>query len=556
MAGPFGNEGRRRRTGFLAAAVALAVIGVGAGWWAIGRIPVDSRRVAVQAFVNQTGDASLDGIGALTSDVITRGLTQTGAVEIVGSDAETVIRGRFYRQGERLQFIAEIADRSSGRVLATIGPESAPIDTPSAGLAALQSRVMGSVAMMFDRNFGMQGIVLGQPPRYEAYREYLAGEGAFYRGRMDSAETRFRRAVALDSTFRLPLLRIENAYFVDGRYAKADSALERLSDLRGSLSPFEAAFLDLWAAIHDGNAAYAAAQTMAREAPQSQFAAYYLAMMAHWVGRWQEAVTILGRLNPESGVLWGRLYYDYLTSSLHLLGDHKRELEAAERGARQYPGTGRFLVQQVRALAALGHVDEVNVLVATSFTLRTQVGWSDPLRGRRGPLPANAMWAAVSEFLAHGQPQAALALNERLLAWLATRPPAEAGRLRTERGAALYVASRWAEAAAVFDSLSAEHPDSVAFLAWRGRIAARRGDRPAAQQISEQLGALTRPYLFGSNTRSRAEIATILGDKATAVQLLRDAIAQGERTSFLEDGIDFDGLRNYPPFKELLRPRQ
>jgi predicted Zn-dependent protease len=505
--------------------------------------------------MNQTGDARLDGIGGLASDVITRGLTETGAVEVVGSGAGTAIRGRFYRQEEKLQFTAEIADLRSGRVVATIGPESSPVGTPSAGLATLQSRVMGSVAMMFDRNYGMQGIVLGQPPRYEAYREYLAGEEAFYRGRMDSAETRFRRAVALDSTFHLPLLRIENAYFVSGRYAQADSALERLSDLRGSLSPFEAAFLDLWAAIQDYNAAYAAAQTMARVAPQSEFAAYYLAMMAHWSSRWQEAVTIFRRLNPEGGVLWGRLYYDYFTSSLHLLGEHQRELDAAERGARQYPGTGRFLVQQVRALAALGQVDDVNALVATSFTLRSQVGWSDPLRGRRGSLPANAMWAAVSELRAHGRPQAALALNERLLAWLATRSAAEAARLRPERGAALYVASQWAEAAAVFDSLSAEHPDSVAFLAWRGRVAARRGDRATAQQVSEQLGALTRPYLFGANTRARADIAAILGDKATAVQLLRDAIAQGERTAFLEDGIDFDGLRDYPPFRELLRPR-
>jgi tetratricopeptide (TPR) repeat protein len=540
---------------WLVPAVALAGVGAGAGWWATGRTPLDSRRVAVTAFVNQTGDAKLDGFGALASDVITRGLTETDAVEVVGSGASTAIRGRFYRQGERLQFTAEIADLRSGRVLAMIGPESAPVDTPSAGLAALQSRVMGSVAMMFDRNYGMQGIVLGQPPRYEAYREYLAGEEAFYRGRMDSAETRFRRAVALDSTFHLPLIRIQNAYLVARRYPQADSALERLSDLRGSLSPFEAAFLDVWAAMPDYNAAYAAAQTMARVAPQSEFAAYYLAMMAHWSGRRQEAVTILRRLNPEGGVLWGRLYYDYFTNALHLLGDHKRELEAAERGARQYPGTGRFLVQQVRALAALGRVDDVNALVATSFTLRSQVGWGDPLRGRRGSLPANAMWAGVSELRAHGRPQAALALNQRLLRWLATLPAADAGRLRAERGAALYVASRWAEAAAVFDSLSAEHPDSVAFLGWRGRVAARRGDRATAQQISAQLGALTRPYLFGSNTRARADIVAILGDKETAVQLLRDAIAQGELAAFLEDGIDFDGLRDYPPFQELLRPR-
>jgi hypothetical protein len=95
-----------------------------------------------------------------------------------------------------------------------------------------------------------------------------------------------------------------------------------------------------------------------------------------------------------------------------------------------------------------------------------------------------------------------------------------------------------------------------------GVIAARRGDRAGAERIAEELRQIDRPYLYGESLYSRAMIAASLGDKAAAVQLLREAIAQG-----LGIGVEWEGyavllhrapemapLRGYPPFEELLKP--
>ena len=54
----------------------------------------------------------------------------------------------------------------------------------------------------------------------------------------------------------------------------------------------------------------------------------------------------------------------------------------------------------------------------------------------------------------------------------------------------------------------------------------------------------------------RARIASLLGEKERAVMLLQEAIAQGLiYGSYLLQEMDFEPLRNYQPFQELLKPK-
>ncbi len=54
----------------------------------------------------------------------------------------------------------------------------------------------------------------------------------------------------------------------------------------------------------------------------------------------------------------------------------------------------------------------------------------------------------------------------------------------------------------------------------------------------------------------RARIAAVLGQHERAVQLLREAISQGFRWDFRWGGhleTDFESLRDYEPFQELVK---
>ncbi len=130
----------------------------------------------------------------------------------------------------------------------------------------------------------------------------------------------------------------------------------------------------------------------------------------------------------------------------------------------------------------------------------------------------------------------------------------------------LYLAERWDEALLVCEELAQEFPENVTFLyllgenvtclGLLGRLAAKRGDRQAALRVSEELRSIENPGMWGTHTLERARIAAVLEDRDDAMDLLRRAIDQGVYDGYgPHRDIDFESLRDYPPFRELLRPK-
>ena len=126
-----------------------------------------------------------------------------------------------------------------------------------------------------------------------------------------------------------------------------------------------------------------------------------------------------------------------------------------------------------------------------------------------------------------------------------------AGIDRTTRGIALYCLHRWPEAQATFDTLFATGAVDWEFSHWRdprywlASLAARRGDRQTAEQWASQVEL---PY-------AKARVAATFGDREGAVKLLRRSIADGRDThEYIDYDCDFDSLREYRPFRELLLP--
>jgi hypothetical protein len=90
---------RSRRT-LLGAGIAL-VLGIAAAI-VVGRLregPPDRNRVAVAVFVNRTGDPSLEPLGSMAADWVTRGLTQTALVDVVDVGA-LYVEGRNGHNGD------------------------------------------------------------------------------------------------------------------------------------------------------------------------------------------------------------------------------------------------------------------------------------------------------------------------------------------------------------------------------------------------------------------------------------------------------------------------
>jgi predicted Zn-dependent protease len=204
---------------------------------------------------------------------------------------------------------------------------------------------------------------------------------------------------------------------------------------------------------------------------------------------------------------------------------------------------------EARALAALGRIEEVKKVVDESLLSRSTIGaWT---AGR-------VMLAAARELRLRGYQEAYKDMAGRAVEWyrerLAGKEAAE--QQRFELAAALYIAEQWEEADSLIEKLRSEKPDDIDYLGYAGALAARRGDREGALEISEELKRIDRPFTFGAQTYWRARIAALLGMKEEAVELLRQSFSQGkEYDVFLIQEADFEPLRDYAPFKELMKPK-
>ncbi len=592
-----GSRGRRTA---LVLGGAFVLVGAGAAVLLLRqRAPyLNDRRVVVAVIENHTGDRSLDNVGHMAADWVTQGLAQTGLVEVVPSvsvmssslvsgehgpghldaagikrlaretGAGTVVSGAYYRQADSIRFQVQISAAKDGTVLRALDPVAGPIAQPLGAVEALRQRVMAALATLFDSRLSRWATMASQPPNFQAYQEFIAGLDRFVQFDMRGAIAHFERAAAVDTTFRLPLIFAANAHMNLGEFAAAESTGHALERHVERFAPLDRSYLAwvLATCRGDGPEALRAARAMANLAPGSE-ALYLLAEDAMALNRPHEAVDALEALGPDRGFTrgWWVYWYD-LTTALHLLGDHRRELQQALEGVRRFPDNPQILTTEVRALAALGRVAELRRRVAASVNFPPARGWA----------PADVLLLAAVELRAHGHaPEADTTLAEAR-DWLAARPPAEAASQAHQFRVALvaYTGGRLADAQRGLERLAADRSpgrsdslaavavmgdgwDQMDYLGYRGAIAARQGKRDEALRIDQLLARVQRPYLFGRPAVWRARIQALLGERDAAVALLRDAFARGyPHAHGLHVDLAFESLRDYGPFRELLTPKE
>jgi hypothetical protein len=97
---------------------------------------------------------------------------------------------------------------------------------------------------------------------------------------------------------------------------------------------------------------------------------------------------------------------------------------------------------------------------------------------------------------------------------------------------------------------------STAVAGSLGVIAAATGDHTQARRIFDEMPESDSPSAPALRGYWRACIASHLGEKDRAIELLKESYASGRRYGF-EDHIDIDlePLWDHPPFQELIEPK-
>jgi len=573
----------KRRKTIIAAVAGLIVLAVAVAAFLViksNRLDVNPKRVMVAPFENKTGDPSLDSIGSWAADWIAQGISQAAQIEVVPglaaqesfrtveresgklqgmkklralareTQAGTVVSGSYYLQGDKLQFQANIMDVKKGKLLYALPSVTGQKDNPNEAIKTLQQRTMGAFATYYAIQTG--GFVSISPPIFEAYQEYLRGIELFGKDYPQALE-HLSKAVELDPAFLLPKTIIATAYSNQGNYEKAKEILEELNQKRTQLDPLTRLNVDARMASLKGQREEALRyyRQSASLAPNVGTTRYLIGLYELLLNRPQKTIeefSVSDERNREIS-RWGSgsWLFDVWAEAYHMLGNFNKELEVAKKGGKYFPEDIRFLAIEARSYAAQGKVDKVREAIERSLTATSAT-----------MTPADVMTEAAQELRAHGHKEESLKMAGKAVEWYKGRPAEEAAKEenRYYLASTLYLAERWEEAQNMFEALLVEKPDNMDYKGYLGTIAARVGDREKALRISDELKALTKPYLFGNHTYCRACIASLLGDKKHAVDLLRESFAQGnEYGVYLHREMDLEPLRDYPPFRDLVKPK-
>jgi hypothetical protein len=552
---------RRRVVWMAAGAAMLAIAGTAVAFLPRRTRVIDPKEVVVAGFENKTGDSALASVGDIAADYVARGLAATRLMHEVYDvrllarelgesaglgapaglalarrvGAGTVLWGSYYRDGDSLHFEAQLIDGATGKLIVPLEPAVGPVREKTRVVELLRQRVMAGFAVVLGSEFDTWKSA-SLPPTYEAYQEMLAGGQTGFD--FAAAVEHYRRAAALDSNFTGAQTAAALMLWLGTDCAAVDSIARRLESKRKLLPPVDRGQLDLASAscAGDTDGALAAARAALDASPRSAEFTILGAVVALEHLRPHAGLEILRRVDPVKIGLKGFLldvYMSWLGMTYHMLGDYRQELASGD---------------SLSALAGLGRVDEA-VRVALAALSEPH---SD---GDAWPTPMATVCGAL-ELRAHGHPDAARQVLERVVAWYGNGGVNDATRddfpCSGPHFSAFYYTGRWNQARAGYQHMLERDSTSVKAHAALGALAVRRGDNVEADRMDAWLARQTRSPVA---SYFRARMAALKGDRERAVALLHHALDIGLRgRMFLHLDPDFEALRDYPPYRELIRP--
>ncbi|MEO8335728.1 MAG: FlgO family outer membrane protein, partial [bacterium] len=401
----------RRRAPWIIAAVAIIAIAIGAAiapdtrahiiaMFGETRSAPSPRRIVVAAFTNQTGDTSLDPLGELAADWLSRVLLEAnfevvdyrtstiasrtiartaGGVTVhdrasqlaAQTGAATVITGSYYRQGDTLQFEANVLDPAKQVRLHAIGPLFGPASQASDLLGRLANRVTAAMAASTDSTAGASTASLVEPPSVEAFEHVSRAWEMFFARPADTVAVfaELARAAAIDTGYTAPLFMRAYVLDVKERWPELADAVKRMEPRRSQMGRIEREALALFESDLRGDllGRLRASRELLRLSPGSVDMSLLFAVSSSYLNRPADAHAALSATSPDSGInTLSPMYWAWMSMAEHSQGRHDAERVSASTMAARFPAQPYGAMALARAYGATGDTTALDALLRKS----------------------------------------------------------------------------------------------------------------------------------------------------------------------------------------------
>lgn len=557
------------------AGIAFALLAAAGLWYLRSRPATKSAavftRVLIAPFVNLTGDTRYDHVGVLAADRLALSTAQVG-LDVVPPSTVTVamrdtslgraeqlkrltaaahaawlVTGSVYLRGDSLQLSTQIINTATGSAAQTLPMETGAASDPIAAIDLVGDRLKAELSSKTRRTILPTGF---RTPRYEAYKEVLAGFDAFaMHGDIYGSRPHLRRAIELDSQLVQAYTMLARQYLNAGEYATADSVLLRITSLRLPMTPTEKDQYDYHRAELDGSNDRMIESSRSAVARDSNALSLYLLGEGNlYLLRTREAIKAITAARPTFVVMGGQALVGTeltLAKAMHVEERYSDGLNVLKEHASLYPGDVRLRGGMLREVVGLR--DTVQALAIVDSMLNENLASNSA---------STVSWliTGIEELRVHIDSAFSQRVARRLIDRMRSSPalfnypPAF-----FDRGSVFMMAGMPDSAAATFQLAvtRGKRIDAAGFL---GVARAQNGDKQGARFTADSLGALKQPFLLGVNTYWKGVILAAVGDRDAAIQLLQQSVAEGRTMDKWHYAPELNSLRGYPAFEQLLKP--
>jgi tetratricopeptide (TPR) repeat protein len=339
--------------------------------------------LAILGFENKTGDEDLTWMATGLPEILLTDLAQVSDLSLIGRDrvqdvlkksgknagdadhgdwveaskrmgATKVLSGSYYRLGENIRIDARLQDVSTGEILfadKVVGTNPMELVDSLSAIVIAKLNVTGSAAI---------SVAEMTTASAEAYKYYSQGDEKLMTGLTDEARALYRRALAVDSTFALPYMRIGMSHLFDGRQQEAAGFFAQALRFKEKLSPRDRSLLDIYADVwlkQEFGDAYAKMAAYVEAYPDDKEAlSLHGALVITFSADTTQGFALLERaldLDPTYP-----LALTIYAGHLDRFGHYERAIDLMERMREAYPDAPDSYERLGSSYAALGKYDE------------------------------------------------------------------------------------------------------------------------------------------------------------------------------------------------------